>query len=75
VKRLQGGPFLAGRDTPALPDLSAYPQFALYYITGFRGGDDILEEPEVIAWLRRVTPYVSGAPPLMPAHVRKKELP
>jgi glutathione S-transferase len=75
LERLEGGPFLAGRDEPSLPDLSAYPQFALYYVTGFRSGDDILERPALMEWLRRMRPYVEGKPPLLPAHVRKRELP
>jgi glutathione S-transferase len=75
LERLEGGPFLAGRDEPSLPDLAAYPQFALFYLTGFRGGDDILRETELMAWLRRMTPFVSGTPPLMPAHLRRRELP
>jgi glutathione S-transferase len=75
LAHLGAGPFLAGRETPSLPDLAAYPQFALYYITGFRGGDDILERPDLMAWLGRMRPYVSGDPPLIPAHVRKRELP
>jgi hypothetical protein len=31
-----------------MPDLAAYPQFALHYATGFRNGDDILERPVLI---------------------------
>lgn len=69
------GPFLAGRATPSLPDLAAYPQFALFYLTGFRGGEDILDYPEIMSWLKRMGPYVSGTPPLVPAAVRKRELP
>lgn len=75
LAHLGDGPFLAGRDTPSLPDLAAYPQFALYYSTGFRGGEDIRERPELMAWLGRMRPYVSGDPPLVPEHVRKRELP
>jgi len=75
VAALDGGPFLAGRETPSLPDFSAYPQFALFYATGFRGGDAVVAEPELMAWLRRMTPYVTGTPPLLPAHVRRRDLP
>jgi glutathione S-transferase len=75
LAHLGEGPFLGGRDAPSLPDLSAYPQFALYYVTGFRGGDDILERPELMKWMGRMRPYVEGKPALMPAIVRKKDLP
>jgi glutathione S-transferase len=70
VKHLDGGPFVGGRDTPSMPDLAAYPQFALYFMTGFRGGDDVLEAPELMAWLTRMKPFVDREPALVPAHVR-----
>jgi glutathione S-transferase len=72
---LNGGPFLLGRTTPSLPDLAAYPQFALFYMTGFRGSEDILEYAEILAWLGRMRPFVSGTPPLVPAVVRTREAP
>ena len=75
VAHLDGGPFLAGNSEPSLPDLAAYPNFAPYYMTGFRGGQDILDHPEIMAWLGRMRPYVTGTPPLVPAVVRKRELP
>jgi hypothetical protein len=58
-----------------MPDLSAYPQFALFYSHGFRGGDDILAEPELMQWLERMGPSVSGEPPLVPPTLRRRELP
>ena len=67
-------PFVGG-NAPALPDLAAYPQFALYYATGFRGGEDIREEPALMEWLARMRPFVSGTPELVPAQVRVRELP
>jgi len=75
ISHLEGGPFLAGRTAPSLPDLAADPQFALFYLTAFRGGEDILKYPEIMSWLSRTKPYVSGRPPLVPAVVRKRELP
>jgi glutathione S-transferase len=75
VARLDGGPFLAGRAAPSLPDFSAYPQFVLYYQVGFRGGDDILDSPEIMTWLARMKPYVSGTPPMLPDQVCKREIP
>lgn len=75
VTHLDGGPFVARRTSPSMPDLAAYPQFSLYYMTGFRGGEDILEYAEIMAWLERMRPHVSGTPPLVPAAVRVRELP
>lgn len=75
LAHLDGGPFVAGREAPSLPDLSAYPQFALFYATGFRGGEDIRERPSLMEWLARMRPYVEGNPPLVPPGVRKRELP
>ena len=75
LAHLKGGAFVAGRDTPSLPDLSAYPQFALYWMTGFRGAEDILEYPDLMAWLGRMKPYVTGVPDLVPAIVRKRDNP
>jgi glutathione S-transferase len=73
--RLDGGPFLAGRAAPSLPDFSAYPQFALYYQAGFRGGDDILGSPEIMSWLARMKHHLGGRPPMLPEHVCKQEIP
>jgi glutathione S-transferase len=75
VELLDGGPFLAGRDAPSLPDLAAYPQFALFWATGFRGSEDILEHPAIMDWLARMKPHVAGTPPLVPDAVRERELP
>jgi len=72
---LNGGPFLGGRATPSLPDFAAYPQFALYYQVGFRGANDILGSPEIMAWLGRMKPFVSGTPPLLPDRVCEHEIP
>ena len=75
VELLEGGRYLAGRSTPSLPDFAAYPQFALFWATGFRGSEDILAHPEIMAWLGRMKPHVTGAPPLVPEVVRERELP
>ncbi len=59
----------------SLPDLAAYPQFALYWAHGFHGATDIQEYPALMEWLARMRPYVSGEPALVPPAVRKRELP
>lgn len=75
IAHLGGGPFIAGRSSPSMPDLAAYPQFALYYMIGFRGGEGILDYPEIMEWMSSMRPFVSSMPPLVPAVVRKRELP
>jgi len=75
LAHLGDGPFLGGRKTPSLPDLSAYPQFALYYAIGFRGGEDILERPALMEWLARMRPYIEGEPLLIPRAVQERALP
>lgn len=75
IGHLQGGDFMCGRAEPSLPDLSAYPQFALYWAHGFRGSDDIEAWPELMAWLARMRPFVSGEPPLIPPGVGRRALP
>ncbi len=75
LAHLGEGPFLAGRSTPSLPDLAAYPQFALFHAIGFRGGDEVLEHPALVDWLARMGPYLEGEPPLIPPRERRRALP
>ena len=75
LAHLGAGPFLGGRNAPSLPDLSAYPQFVLYYAMDFRGGQDILEQPELMNWLGRMRSYLTGEPQLVPENVCRRELP
>jgi glutathione S-transferase len=64
-----------GGEAPAMPDFSAYPQFALYYRIGFRGSEDIRERPALMQWLQRMRPFVEDDPPMLPSHVCARELP
>jgi glutathione S-transferase len=75
LERLGDGPFLGGRSAPSLPDFSAYPQFALFWAHGFRGGEDVRRRPALMRWLGRMRPYVSGDPPLVPPAVGRRPLP
>jgi glutathione S-transferase len=75
IGHLAGGPFVGGRTEPALPDFSAYPQFALYWAHEFHGATDIEAYPPLMEWLARMRPYVSGDPELVPAHIRQRDLP
>lgn len=74
VDHLQGGPFLLGRNSPSLPDLAAFPQFALHHMTGFEGSEGIFEHPSIADWLERMWPYVSGEPALVPDVVLERAL-
>ncbi len=69
------GPFIAGRQTPSLPDFAAWPQFAIYYEMDFRGSEDILAYPTLMTWLDRVRGYLTSEPLVIPAAVRKRVLP
>ncbi len=74
VEKLDGGPFLGGRNTPSLPDFSAFPLFAVPWMVNFHHSDDVLEFPEIIAWLQRLQPYLSSTPPLLPQTVVERSL-
>lgn len=75
IEKLEGGPFLAGRAEPSLPDFSCYPQFALFWMLGFRGADDILQRPELMAWLERMRPFVDVEQSFIPPKVRRNDFP
>ncbi|NOX49555.1 MAG: glutathione S-transferase family protein [Gammaproteobacteria bacterium] len=77
IAHLGSGPFVGGRDMPSLPDFAAYPQLALFYMTGFRGGDDIYEWPALMRWFASMRPWLtaSDAPPLVPEVVRERDYP
>ena len=75
LAHLDGGPFFAGRQEPSMPDLAAYPQIVLHYQTGFRYAEDLLAHRELVAWTRRVAPYLDGMPPLVPAAARRRPHP
>lgn len=75
IERLEGGAFLGGRDTPSLPDFSCYPQFSIFWVLGFRGADDILQRPQLMAWLEQMKPYIDGTPAITPTHVMVNDLP
>ncbi|MDX1654425.1 MAG: glutathione S-transferase family protein [Candidatus Competibacteraceae bacterium] len=75
VERLAGGPFLGGRQTPSLADLSAFPMFVLPYALGTGGQQPFLESKEVMEWLRRVQQQLPDDPLLLPADCLKNPLP
>lgn len=75
IAHLEGGPFIGGRSTPSLPDFSCYSQFAIAWMVGFRRADDILQRPELMAWLERMKPHVDGPVPILPPHVTVNDYP
>lgn len=74
VEHLQGGPFFSGRATPSMPDVAAYPQFLLPYMVGMDYSDYFLDYPEVVTWLKAMSSYMQGSPPILPDVVQKRRL-
>ena len=54
VAKLEGGAFMAGRDQPSLPDLSAFAVLSLPYLAGYVGADGIKRHPALMDWFARV---------------------
>lgn len=75
LSKLEGGPFLGGENSPTMPDLGAYPQFVAPFEAGLRGAEDILNYPEIMAWIHRMQPYLSGTPALIPPIALKYQMP
>ncbi|MCG8671655.1 MAG: glutathione S-transferase family protein [Pseudomonadales bacterium] len=75
IEKLEGGPYLGGLTEPTLADLGAFPQFVAPYMVGLSGAEEILEYPEIIAWLNRVRTYLTDTPPLIPNVALKREFP
>lgn len=75
IARLDGGPFLGGRSSPSLPDFAAYPQFAIFWMVGFRHADDILQRPAIWQWLNDMRPHIDKQPPILPPHARVNDIP
>jgi len=65
LDHLAGGPFFNGRSSPSLPDIAAYPQVLVPWLVGMDDADYFFDYPELLAWINRVEPWVTGNPPLM----------
>lgn len=72
IDTLDGKPFLVAGDSPTLADLAAYPQIINLYEGGLEGFDDFLSYPELVEWLRRVSPFAESTLPLLPASCKKR---
>lgn len=75
LQHLGGGPFLGGRDRVSLADLSAYITIVMPHLTGMHGGSDFLEDPDILAWCRRVQERLPENPLVVPDHLLERELP
>jgi len=73
-RELSAGPFLCGRDTLSIADLSAYGPIALGYELGLAGGDGLLRRRRIREWARRVHAELDPALPLVPTELRVRSL-
>lgn len=75
VRKIDGGPFLGGRETPSLADLAAYPQFILPYCAGLYQVDGFKAYPEILQWLNNVREYLDYRPSFIPKVAMKRAHP
>ncbi|MEO0600721.1 MAG: hypothetical protein AAF211_04745 [Myxococcota bacterium] len=69
---LRDGPFLGGRPSPSVADLSVYANIVPGFELGLAGGGAMLEAPVVRAWAERVHVELDPTLPLVPDSVRKR---
>jgi len=72
---LGDGPFLGGRDRVSLADLSAYATLIMPHLVGMHGDAGFLDDPEVLAWCRRVQEHLPANPLVVPDHLLERALP
>lgn len=72
---LEDGPFLCGRTTPSVADLSAYGALIPPYELGLRGSGAFLRRPRIREWGCRVHAELDSELPLVPAAVRARVFP
>ncbi len=75
VAHLAGGPFLGGRQTVSLADLSVYPIVVSSHVIGLHGDNALLRRPEILAWSRRVQEHMPDNPLVVPGHLFERALP
>ena len=71
-EELRHGPFLCGRTSPSVADLSAYANIVPGFELGLKGSGAMLRAPIVRDWARRVHAELDPALPLVPDAVRKR---
>jgi glutathione S-transferase len=74
VEHLAGGPFLGGLAEPSLADLSLYPVVVSGHLMGMHGQTPMLEDPLVVAWMRRVQSELPSNPLLVSDDLIKRAL-
>lgn len=74
VEHLNGGAFLAGRDSPSIADLSAFPIVVNGYLMGMRAETFLIDRIEIKEWAQRVASYLPDNPLLVPDRFLKRSL-
>jgi hypothetical protein len=59
----------------SLADLSAYTTIVMPHLTGMQGGKDFLDDPDILAWSRRVQVHLPNNPLVVPDHMLERALP
>ena len=75
LHHLGDGPFLGCRNRVSLADLSAYTAIVTSHLIGMQRGSNFLEDPEVLAWCRRVQTHLPTNPLVVPDHLLKRRHP
>ena len=68
------GPFMCGRDSPSVADLSVYGLIALGYELGLAGGIGLLKGRRFRAWALRVHATLDPTLPLVPDAIRVRSI-
>ena len=71
---LAEGPFMCGRVSPSVADLSVYGLIALGYELGLAGGIGLLKRQRIRAWALRVHATLDPALPLVPDAIRVRSI-
>lgn len=74
LEHLGDGPFLGGRDTISLADLSAYPTIVSGYLMGMHQDVPFLRDDKVIAWCGRMQAKLPDNPLLVPDKLIEREM-
>lgn len=74
-KRLDGGPFLGGREQISLADLSAFPIIVFPYRFGLNGDANWFENSHIVNWISAVQGHLPENPFLVESRQMPRELP
>ncbi len=66
IQHLQTGPFLGGRQSISLADLSAYMTIISSHLMGFHAESPFLNNPQIVDWCRRIQAELPDNPLLVP---------